>query len=142
LFKNAILIAFIMSRKKVPEVLGQLSRRERQIMDIIYARGGATSQEVHETMTDAASYSALRAQMRVLVEKGFLKHERVGLKYVFTPTIPAADARESALSRVVSSFFDNSPVSVVAALLNSKELNISDEELRQLRKLIADKQRK
>lgn len=132
-----------MSRKQTPpEVLGKLSRRERQIMEIVYARGGATSQEVHRSMPDAASYSALRAQMRVLVEKNFLKHQRIGLKYVFTPTVPVGEARESALTRVVRSFFDNSAASVVAALLNSKEMDVSEEELRQLQALIAAKQKK
>lgn len=105
-------------------------------MDIVYAKGAATSQQVHQEMPDAASYSALRAQMRVLVEKGYLKHERLGAKYLFKPTISATEARESALTRVVRAFFDNSPVSVVATLLNSKELKISDEELKQLRSLI------
>lgn len=132
-----------MARKKTSgEVLNRLSRRERQIMEIVYAHAGATSQEVHQNMANAPSYSAVRAQMRVLVEKGFLKHQRVGLKYVFTPTVPVDEARESALARVVRSFFDNSAVSVVATLLNSRELDVSDDELRQLKKLISEKSKK
>ena len=131
-----------MSRKKVSqEVLGRLSRRERQIMEIVYGQGGATSQEVHQKMANAPSYSAVRAQMRVLVEKGFLKHQRAGLKYVFTPTVPVDEARESALARMVRSFFNNSATSVVASLLNSKELKVSEEELRELQALIAAKQK-
>lgn len=110
-------------------------------MEIVYGKGGATSQEVHENMTNAPSYSAVRAQMRVLVEKGFLKHERNGLKYVFTPTVPVDEARESVLARMVRSFFDNSAASVVATLLNSKELTVSEDELRQLQALIASKQK-
>lgn len=111
-------------------------------MEIVYARREATSLEVHQRMVGAASYSAVRAQMRVLVEKGFLKHQRVGLKYIFRPTIPLEEARESALTRMVRSFFDNSAVSVVAALLESRELEISDEDLQQLRALIAQKQKR
>jgi len=110
-------------------------------MEIVYARGGTTSQEVHQSMTNAPSYSAVRAQMRVLVEKGFLKHQRVGLKYVFSPTIPVDEARETILARMVKAFFDNSAISVVATLLNSKEVAVSDDELRQLRALIAAKQK-
>jgi BlaI family transcriptional regulator, penicillinase repressor len=139
-FWDAILLAPMSGSAKPTEVLSPLSRRERQIMEIIYARGSATSREVHQTMANAASYSAVRAQMRVLVEKGVLRHQRVGLKYLFVPTVPTAQIRESALSRLVSSFFDNSPASVVAALLNSRELDISEEELRELKKLITDKQ--
>jgi BlaI family penicillinase repressor len=122
------------------EVLAGLSRRERQIMEIVYARGAASSVEVRTLLPDPPSYSAVRAQMRILVEKGRLKFRRVGLKYVFEPTVPAARARQSALSRVVRSFFNNSPVSVVATLLDSKELDISEKELRQLKALIAEKQ--
>jgi len=129
-------------KKKPQEVLGKLSRRERQIMEIVYAQGGATSQEVHQNMANAPSYSAVRAQMRVLVQKNFLTHKRVGLKYVFSPTIPVATARESTLARVVRSFFDNSTVSVVAALLNSQELKVTPEEIHQLKKLISEKEMK
>lgn len=111
-------------------------------MEIVYGREGATSQEVHENMANAPSYSAVRAQMRVLVEKGFLRHQRVGLKYVFTPTVPVDEARESLLARMVKSFFNNSATSVVAALLNSKEMQVGEEELRELQALIAAKQKK
>ncbi len=121
--------------------MGRLSRRERQIMEIVYGRGGATSQEVHQNMANAPSYSAVRAQMRVLVEKGFLKHQRIGLKYVFTPTVPVDEARESVLARMVKSFFNNSATSVVAALLNSKEMEVSEDELRELHALIAAKRK-
>jgi predicted transcriptional regulator len=129
------------NKKNSHEVMSKLSRRERQIMEIVYAQGGATSQEVHQHMANAPSYSAVRAQMRVLVEKGFLKHQRVGLKYVFSPTIPVDEARETMLARVIKSFFDNSAFSAVTTLLNSKEVQVSDDELRQLRALIAAKEK-
>lgn len=111
-------------------------------MEIVYGMGGATSQEVHENMANAPSYSAVRAQMSVLVEKGVLTNRRVGLKYVFTPTVSVDEARESVLARMVRSFFNNSATSVVAALLNSKEMDLSEEELRELQDLIAAKQKK
>lgn len=130
-----------MSRKKTPpEPLARLSRRERQIMEIVYARGSATSSDVLEAMSDPPSYSAVRALMRILTEKDLLKHRRVGLKYVFEPVVTAGLMRSSALSRMVRSLFNNSPVSVVATLLDSEELSISPGELKQLKTLIAQKE--
>ena len=120
--------------------LAQLSRRERQIMDIVYARGRATSAEVLDALPDAPGYSAVRALMRILAGKGFLKHRRVGLKYVFEPVVAAPQLRVSALSSLMRSLFGNSPVSVVAALLDAEDLEISTDELRQLKKLIAQKE--
>ena len=122
------------------EILVRLSRRERQIMEIVYAKGSATSAEVLAAVSDPPGYSAMRAMMRILVEKGLLKHHRVGLKYVFQPVITAGRMRGSALSRLVKSLFENSPVSVVAALLDSRELEISADELTQLKALIAQKE--
>lgn len=109
-------------------------------MDIVYARGSATSADILEAMSDPPSYSAVRALMRILTEKGLLRHRRVGLKYVFEPVVEARHARTSALSRLMQSLFNNSPVSVVAALLNSNELKISADELKQLKSLIAEKE--
>jgi predicted transcriptional regulator len=131
-----------MVRKKPAsaDLLARLSRRERQIMDLVYARGSATSSDVHEAMEDPPSYSTVRALMRILTAKGLLKHRRVGLKYVFEPVVAADDARTSALARMMRSFFNNSAVSVVAALLDSNELKISQEELRELKSLISQKE--
>lgn len=127
-------------KKAAQEPLAGLSRRERQIMDIVYASGSATSADVLEALPDPPSYSAVRALMRILAEKGLLKHRRVGLKYVFEPVVSAKHARASALSRLMQSLFNNSPVSVVAALLDSRELKISAEELKQLKALIAQRE--
>ena len=126
--------------KPEQEILARLSRRERQIMEIVYAKGSATSAEVLAAVSDPPSYSAMRALMRILVEKGLLKHRRVGIKYVFEPVVTAGRMRGSALARLVKSLFDNSPVSVVAALLDSRELKISADELTQLKALIAQKE--
>ncbi len=109
-------------------------------MDVVYARGNVTSAEVLEALSDPPGYSAVRALMRILVDKGLLKHRRVGLKYVFEPVVAASHARVSALSRLMQSLFNNSPVSVVAALLDSSELKISAAELKELKALIAQKE--
>src|SRR3954466_11091420 len=85
-----------------------LSRRERQIMEVIYRRGQATAAEVMEEMPDPPSYSAVRAMLRVLEEKGHLRHDQQGPRYVFLPTVPRDKARRSALKQLVRTFFDGS----------------------------------
>jgi BlaI family transcriptional regulator, penicillinase repressor len=129
-------------KNRKAEPLTQLSRRERQIMDIVYSRGKVTSEEVLKAMIDAPSYSAVRALMRILADKGLLKHRRVGMRYVFEPVITAGKVRMSALVRLVHSLFDNSAATVMATLLSSDELKISPEELKQLKTLINEKEAK
>jgi predicted transcriptional regulator len=111
-----------------------LSRRERQIMDVIFERGQATAAEVADAIPDPPSYSAVRALLRILEEKGYLRHEQQGLRYVFTPTMRRASARRSALKSVVKTFFDGSVENTVAALLGQQKL--SREELDRLADLI------
>lgn len=111
-----------------------LSRRERQIMDVIYQRGQATAAEVADAIPDPPSYSAVRALLRILEEKGFLRHEQQGLRYVFIPTVARDRARRSALKGLVKTFFDGSVEQTVAALIGNQKL--SDEELERLSKLI------
>jgi len=113
-----------------------LSRRERQIMDVIYRWGRATAAEVLREMPDPPSYSAVRAMLRVLEEKGHLRHEEQGPRYVFLPTVPRAQARRSALKQLVRTFFDGSTEQAVAALLDLSVSKLTDEELRRLSKLI------
>ena len=96
----------------------KLSRRERQIMDSIYRRGRATAAEVLEDLPDPPSYSAVRALLRLLEEKGHVRHEQDGPRYVFLPTVTRDRARKSALKHVVRTFFDGSPTDAVAALLD------------------------
>ncbi len=96
----------------------QLSRRERQIMEVIYVRGRATAAEVLESLPDPPSYSAVRAMLRILEDKGHLVHESDGPRYVFLPTIPRDQARKTALRGVVQTFFGGSPENAVAALLD------------------------
>ncbi len=118
-----------------------LSRRERQIMDAIYRRGQATSAEVLEDLPDPPSYSAVRAMLRVLEEKGHLQHVQQGPRYVFLPTVPRDQARRSALQQLVRTFFDGSAEQTVAALLDLSDRKLSDAELDRLSQLI-DRARK
>src|SRR6202008_485370 len=97
---------------------GSLSRRERQIMDILYQRGKASATEVREAMPDAPGYSAVRAMLRVLEEKGHVKHQAEGLKYVYVPPRARAKPRRSAVKHLMETFFNGSPEHVVAALLD------------------------
>ena len=113
-----------------------LSRRERQIMDIIYAQGRATAAEVLERLADPPSYSAVRALLRVLEDKGHLQHEQDGPRYVYKPTVSRTRARQTALERLVHTFFDGSPEQAVAALLDMSAGDLGDEELARLQKLI------
>lgn len=108
----------------------QLSRRERQIMDVIYARGRATAAEVTAALPDPPSYSAVRALLRILEGKGHVRHEADGPRYVFLPTVPRDRARRSALKNLVRTFFDGSAAQAAAALIDQTKL--SDEESERL----------
>jgi predicted transcriptional regulator len=118
-----------------------LSRRERQIMDIVYRLGRATAAEVRENLPDPPSYSAVRAMLRVLEEKGQLVHAQEGPRYVFRATVSVEAARRSALRRLMRTFFDNSLAEAVATLLDVSASNLSDEELDRLARLIDDARR-
>src|SRR5438477_5430602 len=94
------------------------SRRERQIMDILYQRGRATGAEIHAAMPDRPTYSAVRAKLRVLEEKQQVKHQAEGLRYVFTPTTPREKAKRSAVQHLLDTFFEGSVGKAVTALLD------------------------
>ncbi|HRI53876.1 MAG TPA: BlaI/MecI/CopY family transcriptional regulator [Pseudomonadota bacterium] len=114
-----------------------LSRRERQIMDILYKEGRATAAEVLERMPDPPSYSAVRAMLRILEEKGHIGHKQDGPRYVFVPTVGRDTARRSALRHLLHTFFDNSAEKAMAALLDESQDKLSGEELDRLADLIA-----
>jgi predicted transcriptional regulator len=116
-----------------------LSRRERQIMDVIYARGQATAAEVTSALPDPPSYSAVRALLRILEQKGHLRHQEEGPRYVFVPTVSRDRARRSALRSLVKTFFDGSPAQAAAALIDQADM--SDEDFDRLAALI-DRARK
>jgi predicted transcriptional regulator len=123
-----------MTRKPKPNAL---SRRERQIMDILYKVERASVGQVLSKLADKPSYSTVRAQLRVLEEKGHVRHEEHGLRYVYFPAVPRDVARRSALRHLVETFFDGSTEKVVAALLGGEVDRISPEELDRLAHLIA-----
>lgn len=114
----------------------QLSRRERQIMDVIFARGEATAAEVAAALPEPPSYSAVRAMLRILEEKGALRHREEGPRYVFMPTESREKASRSALKRVVQTFFDGSLASAVAALVDARDGALPPEELSRLEEII------
>jgi predicted transcriptional regulator len=116
----------------------QLSRRERQIMDVVYRLGKSSVTEVLERLPDPPSYSAVRALMRILEEKGHLSHEQDGPRYVYLPTVPRDAAQASALSHLVRTFFGGSAEAAVAALLDLPEHGMSEGELARLSHLIDD----
>ena len=111
-----------------------LSRRERQILDILYARGVASVADVQGSLPDPPSYSAVRALLRILEEKGHARHETRGQRYVYLPMVPRERARDSALSRIVQTFFDGSAGQAAAALVDSGSL--SEDDLNKLSSLI------
>jgi len=115
-----------------------LSRRERQIMDIVYREGKASANEVLEGLPDPPSYSAVRALLKVLENKGHLRHVLEGTRYVYIPTLPADRARRSALKRLTDTFFEGSAEKAVAALLSLSKDDLTAEELARLARLIED----
>ena len=116
----------------------QLTGRERQIMDIVYRHGHVTVSLVLDELPDPPSYSAVRALMRILEQKGHVRHEQDGPRYVFSPTVPRGRAQRSALSRVVHTFFDGSTEDAVAALLDMSHTRLSDDDFDRLSRLIND----
>jgi len=113
----------------------QLSRRERQIMDVIYRHGKVTAAEVLAELPDPPGYSAVRAMLRLLEEKGHIRHEQDGPRYVYMPTVNRDKARRSAMRHLVRTFFDGSTEDAVAALLQN-DAGISEDELERLSQLI------
>jgi BlaI family penicillinase repressor len=115
-------------RRVAGDVTGELGRRERQIIEIIYRRGRATAAEVRADLPDDPSYSTVRGMLRHLEGKGYLRHEQDGLRYVYLPTSAKTDVRASALSHVVRTFFDGSMASAAATLFETKPLTQAEYE--------------
>jgi predicted transcriptional regulator len=116
--------------------LTNLSRRERQIMDVIYREGQATATRVLESLPDPPSYSAVRAMLRVLENKGHLRHVLDGTHYVYRPTLPRERAGKPALENVIDTFFDGSAEKAVAALLDLSRSELSQDDFDRLSELI------
>ncbi len=113
-----------------------LSRRERQIMEVVYELGRATAADVRERMPDPPSYSAVRAMLRILEEKGHIVHEQDGPRYVFLPIVPREEASETALRRLVRTFFAGSPEGAMAALLDLEGDRLDEDALQRLAEMI------
>jgi len=118
-----------------------LTRRERQIMDILYRRGRATANEVMADLSGDPSYSTVRTQLRVLESKGHVRHEEEGLRYIYLPALARHTARRSALRHLIDTFFDGSTEKVVGALLGGESSRLSDDELERIADMV-DKARK
>jgi len=116
--------------------LSALSRRERQIMEIVYCHGRATAGAIHRELPDPPSYSTVRTLLRVLEEKGHLTHESDGPRYVYSPCISREKAKRSAMEQLLRTFFNDSASSAMAALLDMSSANLSEAELKRLARLI------
>ncbi|HTA47150.1 MAG TPA: BlaI/MecI/CopY family transcriptional regulator [Bryobacteraceae bacterium] len=119
----------------------QLGRRERQIVEVLYRLGNATVAEVLANLPDPPSYSAVRAMLNLLEEKGHVRHKRDGMRYIYAPAIAPAKARQSALRQLVSTFFEGSPLAAAAALLEMSDHKFSSEERERLLALIARREK-
>ena len=124
-----------MAPKRPPALL---TKRERQIMDVLYRLGRATAAEIMDKVPGAPGYSTVRTQLRVLENKGHVKHQEQGLRYIYMPTIARRSARRSALNHLVDTFFDGSSAKAVAALLGGEAARVSDEELARIAALVKD----
>jgi len=122
--------------KKKPSLVSDLGRRERQIMDVIFSLGQASVKEVHESLPDPPSYSAVRTMIGHLEKKGLLKHYRDGLRYVYSPTDSQRSASQSAVSHLIKTFFKGSIGHAAAAILDSESANLSEEELCRIEAII------
>ena len=132
--QRMLLLQQLCMTKKLPD--RNLSRRERQMMDILYQRGRATAAEVHELLPDPPSYSAVRAKLRVLEEKGHIRHEAQAARYIYSPVVARDRAKESALRHMLVTFFDNSAEQAMTALLALKPGRFSREKLDILSQMI------
>ena len=115
-----------------------LTKRERQIMDVLYRLGRATAAEIMDAVDWQPTYSTIRTQLRVLEAKGHVRHEEEGLRYIYMPTVRRSAARRSALKHLVETFFDGSSVKAVAALLGGEASRVTDEELDRIAELVDD----
>lgn len=119
----------------------ELSRRERQIVDILYRQARATAAEVQAALPDPPSYSAVRAMLRILEDKGHIKHEQDGPRYVYLPTVARDSAKRSAMRHMLQTFFEGSTAQAISALLDDSSAKLSDAELDRLARMIDEARR-
>lgn len=115
-----------------------LSRREREVMDILYRLGEASAQEIQQALPDPPTYSAVRALLATMLEKNLIRHRKDSRRYVYRPAVPETKAKRSALRQLVGTFFDGSPEKLVASLLDPADQQLSEAEIARIRKLIED----
>jgi len=115
-----------------------LTRREREVMEIIHRLKSATAQDVQEALSDRPKYSAVRAVLSVLEEKGHLKHRRVSRKFVYEPTVSPKRAKRNALRNLLATFYDGSPEKLVSSLLNPDEQQLTESEITRIKQMIAE----
>ncbi|MBX2821271.1 MAG: BlaI/MecI/CopY family transcriptional regulator [Rhodothermaceae bacterium] len=113
-----------------------LTRREREVMDIVYELGSATANQIHDRMEKPPTNAAVRSILRILVERNHLKYEQDGPRYLYSPTVPVQKSRHSALRYVLRTFFGGSVEGAMAALLDMEESNLSEEERERVKRLI------
>ena len=116
--------------------LHELGRRERQIMEIIHKRGSASAADVHDDLPDAPTYTTVRGMLRILEEKGYLRHQQEGPRYVYFPTADPRRVGHSALKHLVSTFFDGSASSVVAAMVGIYEKDLGKDDIEKLQLML------
>ena len=126
-----------MTARPSPQLHTVLTRRERQIMDILFRRGRATAAEVMDALPGNSSYSTVRTQLRVLEEKGHVRHEEDGVRFVYLPAVARHTARKSALRHVVETFFEGSAEKAVAALLGGEGARLTDDQIDRIAEMIA-----
>ena len=119
-----------------------LTRRERQIMDALYVLGRATAAQVRERIAEPPSYSSVRALLRILEEKGHVRHEQEGPRYVYLPVVTARRAQRTAVTHLVRTFFQGSAERAMAALIENTDTKLSDEEIDRLERLVAEARKK
>lgn len=115
---------------------GELSRRERQLMDALYRLGRASASDIHAALTDPPSYTAVRTHLTLLEARGLVRHKADGLRYIYEPVVPREDMGQTAIRGVLSTFFDNSVEKVVAALISREDQKLPAETLDRLASLI------
>nr|MBN2277280.1 BlaI/MecI/CopY family transcriptional regulator [candidate division Zixibacteria bacterium] len=125
-------------KKSKSRLFDRLSMRERQIMDIIYRMEKATAAEIHRTLPDPPSYSAVRALLGILEEKGFVRHEKEGRQYIYHPTLNRDTAARSAMKHLVRTFYDGSVENAVASLVSLSATQLTDDELERLEQVIRE----
>jgi predicted transcriptional regulator len=126
---------------EIDATLKELSRREREIMNIIYSKGRASASEVHEKLEEQPSYSTVRALLNILEKKGYLTHEIEKQKYIYCPVISKKKAVKSAIGNLLSTFFNNSVEQAVAALIEYDNKNLKESEIKKLSELINEARR-